>query len=125
MLTSTEEAELRGSLRFRPQDRWLQLLYRRAPALHPGDRSASPLVGKVHGTTYRERDSDMNDKAQLRVSARICPQCIWLQLLCRRVPSSSPRCASRRITRGECKMESKLYTAWQGGIHVLLCFPQL
>ena len=34
MLTSAEEAELRASLRFRPQDRWLQLLYRRAPALH-------------------------------------------------------------------------------------------
>ncbi len=39
MLTAAEEAELRASLRFRPQDRWLKLLYRRAarrPA--PGDR---------------------------------------------------------------------------------------
>lgn len=36
MLTSAEEAELRASLRFRPQDRWLQLLYRRALALHCG-----------------------------------------------------------------------------------------
>ena len=35
LLTSAEEAELRGSLRFRPQDRWLQLLYRHVPAPLP------------------------------------------------------------------------------------------
>ena len=34
MLTSAEEAELRASLRFRTQDRWLQLLYRRVSMLH-------------------------------------------------------------------------------------------
>lgn len=44
MLTSAEEAELRDLLRFRPQDRWLQLLYRRAPcaARLPGTTSAAP-----------------------------------------------------------------------------------
>lgn len=31
MLTSDEEASLRDSLRFREQDRWLHLLYRREP----------------------------------------------------------------------------------------------
>jgi hypothetical protein len=38
MLTAAEEAELRASLRFRPQDRWLKLLYRRAARrAAPGD----------------------------------------------------------------------------------------
>jgi hypothetical protein len=45
MLTAAEEAELRASLRFRPQDRWLKLLYRRdawRPALSDRLQPSAP-----------------------------------------------------------------------------------
>jgi len=44
MLTAAEEAELRASLRFRPQDRWLKLLYRRAAPRPATGCSRRPLL---------------------------------------------------------------------------------